>query len=303
MKRYPSLNYPGEVTGLGAGDTVYAQEKLDGANFRFMLRDRLDGKHEPEKDLVFGSRNVVWKNEDDVANAFRDHPETGVGALEFVRDNIDLEAFRLIDNEHDGIVVYGEAMHPHTLDYNWSDTPRVAIYDIWMQNHESYVHPSGLKAKCRSLGLPWAPYVDQVPAERYGDIDIPQSAYRDGKAEGIVLKNPDTGHRAKIVTEEFKEKHDGPLPSQSNLTDTDAVVDSVITDARIEKQAHKLVDAGEWGGLQMQMMEDLPEAVIRDAMAEEAGSIVMENNYELDTAELRSKASSKCARVLRGLLQ
>jgi hypothetical protein len=53
----------------------------------------------------------------------------------------------------------------------------------------------------------------------------------------------------------------------------------------------------------MPMMEDLPEAVIRDALSEEAGNVVMNNNYKLDTAEFRSEASSKCARVLRSVLQ
>jgi len=303
MQRYPSLNYPAEVDGLGAGDTVYVQEKLDGANFRFMLRDHLDEEYEPDRKLVFGSRNVVWKHEVDVANAFSDHTETGEGALEYIRDTINVGMMRMFDSENDGIVVYGEAMHPHTLEYQWTEVPRVVIYDMWKMGEQTFVHPYALKAKCRSLGLAWSPYVDEVPTDHYGEVSVPQSAYRDGKAEGVVLKNPSTGARAKIVTDEFKEKHDGPSPSLSNVTDTDVVVDTYVTSARIEKQAHKLVDEGQWDELQMEMMADLPEAVVRDAMDEEAGSIVMENNYEIDTRELRSKASTKCARVLRGLLQ
>ena len=177
------------------------------------------------------------------------------------------------------------------------------VYDVWKLDDQEYVSPSVLKTSLRSLGLPWAPYHDTVPAQRYGDIEVPQSHFRDGKAEGVVLKNPTNGIRAKIVTEEFTEKHDGPTPGTRAVTDTDLVVDRIITDARIEKHAHKLVDRGEWDELQMEMMEQLPEAVIRDAFDEEGANLVMEENLEIDTAELRSTASSKCARVLRALLQ
>jgi len=305
MRKYPSLNYPAEADGLGVGETVFVQEKLDGANFRFMLRKHLDESYEEDRDLVFGSRNVVWKNEDDVAGAFTDHPETGVGALEYVRENVEIPALNAVDRiDDDGIVVYGEAMHPHTLEYDWNQVPRVVVYDIWKRGDQSYVAPDTLKATCRSIGLPWAPYHDEVPATEYGSVSVPQSAFRDGKAEGVVLKNPESNVRAKLVTEAFKEKHGGPSPSSTNhVTDTDVFVDRYITDARIEKCAHKLVDQGAWNGLKMEMMRDLPEAVIRDALDEEAGTIVMEHNWTLDTSEIRSKASTRCARTLKGCLQ
>lgn len=303
MKRFPSLNYPAEVDELALGDVIYAQEKLDGANFRFTLSKHVDGV---ERDgLVFGSRNVVWKNEKDVAKAFDDHPETGVSALDFVRTQIDLQALRSLDREGGGLVFFGEAMHPHTLDYRWDQTPRVIIYDVYSMGNEEFQCPSVVKTTCRSVGLSWSPYVDSAPPENCGLLDVPQSSFRDGKAEGIVIKNPETGARAKIVTEDFKEKHGGPSPAsgKNNITDTDIVVDRFITKPRIQKHAHGLVDAGEWDRLQMEMMVDLPERVIRDAMNEEAANFVMQKNYTVDTGELRSTASTKCARVLRGMLQ
>jgi hypothetical protein len=159
----------------------------------------------------------------------------------------------------------------------------------------------GVPPENGGINLPCVPFVGKY--DDLDDITVPQSEYRDGKAEGVVITNTQVGVRAKLVTEEFKEKHRAPTSSKAERSDTEIVADSIITEARIEKTAHKLVDEGEWDNLQMAMMEDLPEAVIRDALTEEAGTIVMEHNYELDTAEFRSAASSKCATVLRALCQ
>jgi hypothetical protein len=298
LRKFPSISYPAEVDGLENG-IIFAQEKLDGANFRFARGEHVDGV--TNGGLVFGSRNIVWKDETDVPASFTDHPDTGVGALSFVRERINIDELRALENNHGPLTLYGEAMHPHTLDYNWGKTPRVVLFDIWKHDEESYFHPKQVQSAGQMLNLPTVPHLGTFDTVQ--DIEIPESEYRDGRAEGVVLNTPTTGIKAKLVTDEFQEKHDRPNPDISLKTDTDLIVERIITDARIEKCAYKLVDSGKWDKLQMEMMEDLPERVIRDAMDEEAGSVVMENNLKIDTAELRSTASSRCARVLRAILQ
>lgn len=51
------------------------------------------------------------------------------------------------------------------------------------------------------------------------------------------------------------------------------------------------------------MMEILPEAVIRDTMTEEGGTMVMEETVELDTGEFRSLVSKRCSNTLYEMIE
>ncbi|EGQ44271.1 MAG: hypothetical protein J07AB43_00370 [Candidatus Nanosalina sp. J07AB43] len=52
----------------------------------------------------------------------------------------------------------------------------------------------------------------------------------------------------------------------------------------------------------MEMMRELPEAVIRDMSNEEAGNIFMHENFEVNLHDFRSITSSRCAEVLRRMI-
>lgn len=312
VPKYPSIKYRNEVDALFEDGTVLVQEKLDGANFRFMHRQHLTDTYEPDKQLVFGSRNILWKNEKDVSGAFTTHPETNTGALQYVRDAINMDAYKEIDEQYsDGIVVYCEAMHPHTLQYNWSETPRVVAYDVYDRGSKQFLTPTDARNVCNVIGIPYTPILDNIPANDISDYTVdelvPDSMYRDGQAEGVVLKNAASGARAKVVTSDFKEKHGSHNTNNGDgdgdVSDTHRIVDTVVTTARVEKTAYKLIDEGDWSELCMEMMQELPEAVIRDAVTEEAGTIVMTRDVTIDTSEFRSVASKKCARVLQNMLQ
>lgn len=304
MKKYGKLRYPGEpeTEGLFAEGTVYAQEKLDGANFRFMWEDHLDEEyHTEDRDLVFGSRNVVFKNPKDENKQFKH-------AIEYVRENLIL--YELLEAEeihNQPLVFFGEAMHPHTLEYDWDNTPAVVGFDIWKVNGESWVHPHEANKWFERMGIPAAPIVEKIDCDEideYGEFEAPQSAFGDVKAEGLALKNPTTGVRGKWVREDFKEKNKETFgkPKRYQESGAEKLSYQYVTNQRIRKCAHKLVDEGEWGGLQMEMMEDLPERVIRDMADEEGGNIFMEENWEVDIADFRSTTSSRCAKVLRKMI-
>lgn len=303
MKRYPKLRYPGEpeTEGLFADGTVYAQEKLDGANFRFMLEEHLDEQfHTEDRDFVFGSRNVVYKNGKDESKQFSH-------AIEYVRENIEPSWIQLLEAGVDQpIVLFGEAMHPHTLEYDWDAAPSVVLFDVWQVEDEEWLHPEKVAVACQMMEFPHAPIVEKIDCEDLDgyEFEAPRSAFGDVKAEGLALKNPDTGVRGKWVREDFKEKAKETFGKSKGQQESGAerLSYQYITNQRIRKNAHKLVDEGEWDGLQMEMMEDLPEAVIRDMADEEGGNIFMEENWEVDIADFRSMTSSRCAKVLKKMI-
>jgi hypothetical protein len=288
MKKFPKVPRLGEGNVLSKGEKVLIQEKMDGANFRFKVTE--DG-------LVFGSRNQVFNG--DVNDQF-EH------AVQYVRDHIDLE--RAVK----GTVVFGEAMHSHTLEYDWDNTPSFLGYGMW-DNHENvWANPRGATSYINSINLPTVQTVGTVDTEtfidRYYDGGellreelVPESEYRDGKAEGVVINNFQNGelHRAKARTEKLFEKHMETSPSKAkSVGDEVKLVNRYCTPARVEKIAYKLIDEGKWDKLQMEMMEDLAPAVLNDIWEEEYDEIIY-GGWEIDMPTFRRECSSEIARVLK----
>lgn len=289
LKRYPKLRYPGEedTRGLFADGEVYIQEKLDGSNFRFTY----DGA------FTFGSRNTAGENL---------HTEQFEAAIEYIRETADAETLDSIQADRGPLVFFGEAMNPHTISYEWEQTPEFIGFDVWAGEDEVFLHPDDAQGIFDALGLSVAPIVDTVPAEQWGvyDFEVPQSAFYDGLAEGVVFKNPTTGTYGKFVRDEFKEKNKETFGAskKTDLSETELTVEEYVPPARIRSVAHQLVDDGEWDSLQMEMMEDLPAAAIRDMAAEEAGELFMTESRTLDLGAFRSQVSGRCASVLRQML-
>lgn len=286
MKKYPKIKRIGdsENNGILESDYLYVQEKLDGANFRFTY-------DEDEGRIVFGSRNVEYWNEKDTDKAF-EH------AVEYVREQVDLEAIEDLDR----FVFFGEAMHPHTLDYDWESVPSFIGFDVYDQKEDIFLTPAEMELYFDVLNLPTAPVVYDGIHESYNNVEVPESAYRDGIAEGIVIKNIGTGQRAKVRSKEFKEKHGGQSVSNPDSYEPDDAVvlaRDFTTEARVLKMIHKYEDRGR--DIEMSIMEDLWRDIFEDIIEEEFETIFL-GNYNIDTQQFRSEVASITANVLETYL-
>ena len=326
MKRYPKLRYPKHEDAEGLLDDpehrVVVQEKLDGANFRFTVDD--DGA------ILWGTRNTIQPKEIEEGNkAFRH-------AVRYLYRTIDFDAAReSFDSYHDvrKLVFFGESMHKHSLDYEaWdgkhpeldSDIPNVIIFDVWCDADERWLGHTEMEEVCAAVGLETAPVlfdgkVGSLPLE---EIKTVESAYREpqedadnefdakGLAEGVVIKNQNNGVMAKLVHPQFKEKNavsfnDPKKAKRIGAGDGAVFVATYVTEARIAKHAHKLIDRGEYDGLCMEMMEQLPRAVLKDVMHEEGWDILCNDMDLTEEAKdyIRKHTSKKCVRWLKGELQ
>jgi hypothetical protein len=305
IPKYPKVKRLGddENVGILEGEQIVVQEKLDGANFRFALEDHLDEEYQIEgRDLVFGSRNVLYKNEKDIDNAF-EH------AVEYVRDTIDVEELRDAERRADSpLVVYGEAMHPHTLDYKWDDVPSFLGFDIKAVGRDDFL-PWGLaEIVFHDINLPTVPTLHNGPDELPNEIidqdglHVPQSEYREGLAEGIIIRNERTDQTAKHRSQEFKEKHGSQSvtdPDDYDPSDSVVLARQYTTEARVLKMIHKYEDRGR--DVEMGMMEDLWRDVFDDIVTEEYDDIFL-GNHVIDTKEFRSEVASITADVLQQYL-
>jgi hypothetical protein len=295
MKKFPKIRYPGDSATDGILDgPVVVMEKLDGANFRWRWDDDM---------LYIGTRNHWYHESDDnIPHAFSH-------AIDHIKHSSENP------QRFEDYTFFGEAMHLHSLEYENVDyevpdkgsaypadlTPNVFVFDAWDNEADEWAHYNDVMQMTNQMGLTPAP-----PLE-YGDpnelsLDVPDESVLGGPPEGIVVRRLDGTVRSKKVTDDFKEKNATTFnDAKKAATDAGEFVATYVTDARVEKHAHKLVDEGEYDELQMQMMERLPEAVLRDVFAEH-GWEILNSSRDLPAEtkdEIRSRASKKCARVLK----
>jgi hypothetical protein len=316
MKKYPSINYPSSAPGLFADGKVYVQEKIDGANGRFTLEENINDKYSiDEREIVFGSRNMAFKN-------MKDEPNRFLECIEYVRENVDIDVLRKYDSRYNGIILYGEYMVSHTIreGYNWDRwQDKFVGFDIWSINQGKFLNPEDSARIFEEINLHFSSIICSYSTEKWengqtkfhnekgewldGDNWCPKSNFGDGQAEGIVLKNDTTSTYAKMVREDFKEKQkDGKNTRTGKTSGAKKLSYQYIPDARIEKTAHKLVDEGDWSSLSMNMMKDLPKMVIKDMLEEEGFNLFLHESWEIDLEEFRSITSDRCSKILRQMI-
>ena len=298
MRKFPKLKYPNdpETDGIKAGDVVVT-EKLDGANFRFTWND--------DHDLVVGTRNHDFHEDDE------NLPKAFEHAVEYVQETVEYQP------RYRGYTVFGEAMHLHSLEYEdveyevpssgsayFKDEPNFIMFDAWDNMDERWLSWGSVVTLADDMGLTTTQVIERGDPSDL-DFDVPDESMFGGPMEGIVARRYDGSVRAKIVTDDFRERNATTFNDPSKAqTEGGEFVSTYVTDARIEKVAHKLVDRGEYDHLQMPMMEDLPREVLKDAVAENAWELLSSDSLEVTwdddfKGEVRSKASKKCARVLK----
>lgn len=297
MKKYPKIRRIGDRVNDGILESdpsvVFVQEKLDGANFRFTLERNIEEEyHTEDRDLVFGSRNVAYKNEKDADKSFKH-------AMEYVRENISIPHAELNDEAFGPLTFFGEAMHPHTIDYEWEDTPSFLGFDVCSEYHGQFLDVEETEDVFEDLGLPTAPQHTLDVVVHGDEFESPTSEYWDGPAEGVVIKNFETEQYAKIRDEKFKEVFEemragGPDPDR----DPDEIIlaDRYATEPRILKTIHKFEDRGIEVG--MDTMPDLWREVFEDIIEEEFEEIFL-GNYDLNTKDFRSEVAGNTASTLQ----
>lgn len=302
MKKFPKLRRIGHPETDGLFDergNIVIQEKMDGANFRFRLNE--------EFELTFGSRNESYENrpEEDIPKNFRP-------TIEHVRENIDMDALLKIVDDFGPVTIYGESMHPHTLEYDWEEVPQFLGFDIWNEDNESWYSPVFALDLIEEIGLDPAPLYGIpglgtiIPVDEFdiGEWEEPESHYRDGLAEGIVLRNTLTRARAKFVTEEFAEKHGSVKPGTApeGLSDAKKMAHRYTgpDNRRIRKQVTKLVEDKGYD-LEMELMPELGPGVVEDIAVEEADEFIMEN-WTVDFHQFRKEVNQQCVDTIKDMM-
>jgi hypothetical protein len=294
---------------LNPDEQIVIEEKIDGANFRFMIKDNK---------IVFGSRTQELNENKE--HKFQKNFNRCIGWIQDKLKDKDL-------SKYCGMVFYGECCVAHSMQYNWDNIPPFLGFDINNSNNKNYPKryiPYPLNKEIfNGLGLDFVPVIKLCKAREVTNIDdsfVPISSFAmpsgtddTRKAEGIVFKKYsfkedskeqiDNQIFAKYVRDKFKEINAEVFGSKrvkyNSETDVGELIFKYCTNARIDKCIFKLIDDG--NKLDMTLMHKLPKMVLDDIFNEHMNEIFY-SNYNVNFKELRQKVPKRCAVVLNQVI-
>lgn len=238
QKKYMNIERLKEkyIDAFQLGDSIVVQEKIDEANFSI--------RYDEETDSI---RSFSRKKELDFGNNLR-------GAWEWSQKLDKNLLYRALGNT---LVLFGEWLVSHTIVYPQDKYQNAYFYDIWDTRTEKYLTQDEVKNIVNQLGLIYVPvfYKGEFQSWEHLKQYIGKTDLGGEQGEGIVVKNmtklndPNTRlpFYTKIVSDNFAEKKsikkfdDGKLEHRASMQ---AIVETVVTDARVRKLVHKMVDEG-----------------------------------------------------------
>jgi len=197
MRRFPPLP---DLDDEEAPDHVleghlWLLELIDGSGLRFRMDD--SGL------LRFGGPEATYADLDAVPLALR-------SAVRCVRDRFGREALRSAVDDPAGVTFFGVATHRRGTDYDWDRLPSFLGTDVWVggggeadagTTDGAFRPPDSVAAIFDGVGLDPVNAVAREVNARDFDLDryaVPASAWRDGPAAGVVVRNK-RGGRGRIV--------------------------------------------------------------------------------------------------------
>lgn len=224
------------VDGFQPGDHIIVQEKIDGANFSI--------RYDSESGVVkaFSRKKTL-----DLSNNLR-------GAWEWSQRLNENLVQEVLGNT---LILFGEWLVSHTIVYPGDKYHNAYFYDVWDTETEKYLSQDKVKDIVERLGLNYVPvfYEGEFVSWEHLKQFVGRTDFGGECGEGIVVKNmtrlndPNTRlpFYTKIVADKFAEKKsvkkfdEGKLERRAKLQ---SIVESVVTEGRVRKLVHKMVDDG-----------------------------------------------------------
>lgn len=175
----PTLDGETDLTGH-----LWIQELPTGGQFRFQIAD--SGL------LTFGTTHRTFDSVETVPLPVRRAAET-------VRDSLDRAALRAATDTPEQVTFFGVATRNEGIDYDWTALPPFVGVDIYSEG-KGLLTPDSATTIFDRLGLATLPAVEKEVAAAHTDLGeyeddrgFPQSAWRDGPAAGVLIRDKSDG--------------------------------------------------------------------------------------------------------------
>lgn len=221
--------------GFCRGDHIVVQEKIDGANFSI----RYDA--ETDEIAAFSRKNPLT-----FSNNLR-------GAWQWAQ-KLDKSLVKEVLGTN--LVLFGEWLVSHTVVYPQDKYQNAYFYDVYALEEKQYLPQDEVKKIIDHLGLTYVPVFYDGEFQSWEHIRqfVGKTELGGEYGEGVVVKNMsrinDPNNRlpfyTKIVGEKFVERK--PMKKTVDTSKLEeraklqALVETVVTEARVAKLLHKMVD-------------------------------------------------------------
>lgn len=270
MKQYPSIPHVESTPDDMFEGHLWLVEKVDGAHFRFQLQEA--------GYIRFGDRSEVYDAPEAVPPPYQH-------AVRAIQKQFDRAALRQAVENVEDVVFFGEAMHQHRIEYDWDRTPSFLGYDIWSAETEAFRPLATTEKIFQAVGLQPVHVFERERNARDFQPEtytIPQSAYYDGPAEGVIIRNK-RGQRTQRIHPAF-EAADEPAPVEVSA---ETLAARYATQQRFETLVAELETQG-----QPVTVDTLYEHVLEDIMREEHRTL-FEGAQSVEMSEFRSDIAAR----------
>jgi hypothetical protein len=248
VKEFPPLPDVADAPGVLEGH-LWLQELVDGGPLRFRVDDR--GLEFADDDRLFDR----W-----------DEPLPYARSVRLVRESFDAAGLRAQVEEPSEYVFFGVATFARSIDYDWDRLPPFLGTDVHSPD-DGFLPPDRVARAFDRLGLvPVNALAKEVPARDFdpASYDVPASAWYDGPAAGVVVRNK-RGGRARIERD-----RSGEAAVDPDDADAATLVDRFVTDGRIDAAADALADEDRQPTVDA-VLERVVETVAREQQPRLAG--------------------------------
>lgn len=265
---------------------------------------------------IDGTNGSVWIGDDGFLHCGSRNRELSVGADNAGFMNAVVNDYRYIGlkTKFPHLHLFGEWLVPHSLKTYRDDAwRRFYVFDVYDHQEERFLTYDEYKPILDELEMD---YIPPLAVFRNPSIDqilehldkCGQFLVEDGKGlgEGLVLKNYEYVNKygrqtwAKIITNEFKEKHHkemgAPLVLGTKMVE-DEIVNEYVTEHFVLKEKAKIeVERGEWSS---RMIPELLGKVWYNLITEESWNFTKKHkNPRIDFGTLNKLTISKTKKVI-----
>lgn len=275
MKSYPKVpryDHNAVPPELYNADDLILLEKTDGQNSRIFLYDEryqgmyseefIDEYNPKDGEVYIGTKTSIQGKLSDDTDEFKGNFKR---LLSYLRENLNIKELETIHTEYNSpIVLFGEHMIRHSLNYGYKESPPPAFigFDAFIQKEYTPQKPSNpynetfegfldfdeVQNIFQRIGLESIPVVENIDASIDPEtVEVPTSNYAEIQAEGVVFRSDNLNRRSKNVTEEFEERNKKAWGIREDQAETgeELIAAQFLTNGRIRKYIHKTLQKNE----------------------------------------------------------
>ncbi|WP_435115657.1 hypothetical protein [Halolamina sp. C58] len=276
MQQYPPIPAVGDEAAPEFAGHLWLLEAVEGSILRFQLRE--------SGAIRFGGQQRVYRADDAVPRPCR-------RAIRHVRERLDRAALRRAVDDVGSHTFVGWATHRERIDYDWERLPPFLGVDVYGAE-DAFRPPDATETIFDRLGLDPANAIERERHSRDfdpGSYRIPESAWYDGPAAGVVIRDKRAG-RAQLENSEILTQSKSSIASEN----ADSLAAAVATDRRFERVATRLRERG-----QAPTVDELRDRVLEDVYREEHGRL-FGGDRAIDESAFRTAVARRAQRFLGG---